>query len=438
MPRKKVNTEQTEVVKKEESAVDAAEAVEVENAAGNMEAGDAGDEKIVTEAMNKEASAADNESAEREMAENVAAESATASKAAESAGMEKMAEEQAEMDAAVVDVLKSSTDDDTDASLETAAEMLTESVQGQTGSRSGPSRRTLMLNRNVGSSISNDATRWHFYETAAYQHDYMRRPVFFGILVAARRIRAGDQYVWTAEVQHTSERTGINGVISIPYMELLVNSDKMSSTEVESRINAMLGAAVEFIVTDVIRENDMILGSRIKAMEILQRRYYFSSDRDQRPQVHLGRLVQARIMMVTPYTLTLDVFGAECRINKQEVKWEWTTSLAEDYSVGDVITVKVENVNIADGKVTVSVTGKTAENPDVQNLKYAPINSLQLGEVTSFANGIYFIRLFVGVNAVSHIVLGDKGCGVGDKIKMRVTAYNRAQGTVTGKIVAVF
>ena len=296
----------------------------------------------------------------------------------------------------------------------------------------------LLWNRGGDNRVKSEVSKWHYYETAAFQQDYLRRPVFFGTLIAARRIKVGEKSVWTGEVQHINKQSNIRGLISIPYMELLKDADNISNSEAESRINAMIGATVEFIISGVIRETDMIIGSRKKAMEILQRRYYLPSDRDALPQIHNGRLVQARIMAVTPYTLQLDVFGVECKINRQEVKWEWTASLLQDYAVGDVLTVRVENVQHENGEISVVVTGKIGENPDIANLKYTPVNSLQLGEITSFVNGIYFIRLYAGVNAVAHIVLGDKGCGVGDRIKLRVTAFNRELGTVTGKIVAVF
>lgn len=300
------------------------------------------------------------------------------------------------------------------------------------------SRTTLMIDRNTADPAITDASRWHFYETAARSNDEMRRPVFYGVLIGSRRLRVGERNIWAAEVQHRSQQNGIQGMILIPYNELIAESDGISNNGAETRINAMIGAVVEFIITGVVRETDMIVGSRTKAMEILRNRYYIPADRSRRAQIHAGRLVQSRIMAVTPYTLLLDIFGAECRINRQEVKWEWTASLTEDYTVGDILTVKIESVEIEGTTVKVSATGKTGDNPDIANLRYTPVNSMQLGEVTSYANGVYFIRLYAGVNAVAHIITGDKGCGVGDKVKLRVTSFNRNAGTVTGKIVAVF
>ncbi|MCD7764852.1 MAG: hypothetical protein LUI14_17020 [Lachnospiraceae bacterium] len=83
--------------------------------------------------------------------------------------------------------------------------------------------------------------------------------------------------------------------------------------------------------------------------------------------------------------------------------WEWMVDAGEKYSVGDLVLVAVENIQMKSiDDISISVNAKTGANTNKDNLKKCHKNGKYAGIVTDIYKGTYFIRLSIGGNAVSH------------------------------------
>ena len=78
----------------------------------------------------------------------------------------------------------------------------------------------------------------------------------------------------------------------------------------------------------------MVAASRLEAMALKRREYYFRTDRDGNYQIYEGIRAEARVISVIRAGVFVDLFGAECYIPLRELSYQrWvmlrsTTSLA--------------------------------------------------------------------------------------------------------------
>lgn len=63
-------------------------------------------------------------------------------------------------------------------------------------------------------------------------------------------------------------------------------------------LNKRLGAEVDYIVKGVDQENNVVAASRLEAMALKRREYYFRTDRDGNYQIYEGIRAEARVISV--------------------------------------------------------------------------------------------------------------------------------------------
>lgn len=98
--------------------------------------------------------------------------------------------------------------------------------------------------------------------------------------------------------------------------------------------NKRLGAEVDYIIKGIDQESGIVAASRLEAMAMKRREYYFRTDRDGNYQIYVGIRAEARVVSVIRAGIFVDLFGAECYIPLRELSYQrWvdataTTSLA--------------------------------------------------------------------------------------------------------------
>ena len=232
--------------------------------------------------------------------------------------------------------------------------------------------------------------------------------------------------------------------VVIPVSEMMINLQEnanYSQWELMERqeriINNMLGSEIDFIIRGIKNEGRIIAASRKSAMLKKRERFYLRKDTTGLPQVHVGRVVQGRIVAISQLSIRVDVFGVEASIHTTDLSWDWIGDAAEKYTVGERILVKILEIK-GDTPETLSVRADVKSlTPNVakDNLSKCVVQSKYVGTVTNINKGVVYIQLKNGVNAVAHACFDNRMPGRKDEVSFVVTklddTHNVALGIIT-------
>ncbi len=120
-----------------------------------------------------------------------------------------------------------------------------------------------------------------------------------------------------------------------------------------------LGKRFEFVVEHVDIETQMFVANRIKALELLSKRFW--------DRVQEGQVYEAFVRGVDPFNLFLLVDGVPAKMTRDEYSYSYIQDLRDEIQIGDVIDVKIlrfakpgekfEKVN-ANGSIVESIAGE--------------------------------------------------------------------------------
>ncbi len=196
---------------------------------------------------------------------------------------------------------------------------------------------------------------------------------------------------------------------------------------------------VDFLVRGFGAREDtgerFVLGSRRDAMRRKRKRFYLDTDELGSHLIEEGSLVQARVVAVAEKSVRLEVFGVECAVSASGVSRLWVSSVRSKYAVGDLITVRVTKIERASGgDVAIRVDARDVFGEEEDNLHLCQRNGRYVGEVTGINKGVFFIRLDIGVNAVSHECRDMRMPGRKDIVSLTVTRVDEKNGVALGII----
>ena len=278
-----------------------------------------------------------------------------------------------------------------------------------------------------------EATLWHEVQNA-----YRTRRILTGTLDGVEKMESG---LTLAVVNYKGFR------VAIPMKEMLLYNGKrprgMSNTELMDRLNRMLsarlGAEIDFVVKGIHNASRSIVASRRDAMYRKRQTFYLDTDDFGEYMIYEGRVVQARVVAVAEKVIRVEVFGVECTIKANALSWEWMGNAREHFSVGDRILVRVLQVNrssVEDLTIEADVKSVSATT-NHDNLKKCTPQSCYVGRVTDVHNGVVYIRLNNGVNAIAHSCYDLRTPGKKDDISFIVTRLDEEQGVAVGIITRI-
>lgn len=96
-------------------------------------------------------------------------------------------------------------------------------------------------------------------------------------------------------------------------------------------LNKRLGAEVDYIVRRIDREGGVVAASRLEAMALKRREYYFRTDRDGSYQIYEGIRAETRVVSVIRAGIFVKLFGAECYIPLRELSYQRWMDAASHY-----------------------------------------------------------------------------------------------------------
>ena len=111
----------------------------------------------------------------------------------------------------------------------------------------------------------------------------------------------------------------------------------------------------------------------------------------------------------------------------------------DSYHVGDTIDVLVTEVSgsgVDDLRIKADVRSIT-RNLSKENLSKSVVQSKYIGEVTNVRNGIAYLRLKIGVNAIANTNYDRRSPARGDIVSFVITRISPEHSNVTGIITKI-
>lgn len=233
--------------------------------------------------------------------------------------------------------------------------------------------------------------------------------------------------------------------ILVPMTEMMINLSEERgegytiSERLERICNTMLGAEIDVMIKGMDKKNRSIVASRQDAMMRKREKFYLTPMSDGLPQVREGRIVEARIIGVTQLVARVEIFGVETTLAASELSWDWLPNVSDKFHVGDKLNVLIKELkgdSVDNLKIVVDVKSITT-NVSMENLKKCSVQNKYIGEVTNVRNGVAYIRLKIGVNAMAHTNYDRRTPGKGDMVSFVITRINPEYGNVTGIITKI-
>ena len=230
--------------------------------------------------------------------------------------------------------------------------------------------------------------------------------------------------------------------ILVPLTEMMINlsEEKGEGYTINERLdrvcNTMLGAEIDVMIKGMDKKNASIVASRKGAMLKKREKFYLTPLSDGLPQMREGRIVEARIVGVTNLVARLEIFGVETTLGVKELSWDWLPNVSDKFHVGEKLNVLIKEIkgdNVNNLKVYVDLKSIT-KNVSVENLSKCVSQNKYIGEVTNVRNGVTYVRLKIGVNAIVSANYDRRTPGKGDIVSFVITRVNPEFGNVTGII----
>jgi len=233
--------------------------------------------------------------------------------------------------------------------------------------------------------------------------------------------------------------------ILVPMTEMMINLSEERgegytlSERLERVCNTMLGAEIDVMIKGMDKQNSSIVASRRDAMIRKREKFYLTPLSDGLPQVREGRIVEARIIGVTQMVARVEIFGLETTLAASELSWDWLPNVSDKFHVGDKLNVLIKELkgdNVDNLRIVADVKSITT-NVSMENLSKCAVQNKYIGEVTNVRNGVAYIRLKIGVNAIAHTNYDRRTPGKGDIVSFVITRINPEYGNATGIITKI-
>lgn len=312
-------------------------------------------------------------------------------------------------------------------------------VQAEQPTQSAPvdPRRSRILTIDARDEIQTEeereATIWH-----EIQNSYRTRRILTGTLDGVEKTESG---LTLAVVNYKGFR------VAIPVKEMMLHTGKMPSgpeyTELMERLhrilNSRLGAEIDFVVKGYDNDTRSVVASRRDAMLRKRQTFYVDTNELGEHMIYEGRVVQARVVAVAEKVIRVEVFGVETSIVARGLSWEWIGNAREHFSVGDRILVRVQRIHRDDLEhISIQVDARSVSATNSHdNLKKCMPQCRYAGRVTDVRNGVVFIRLNNGVNAIAHSCYDLRTPGKKDDVSFAVTRLDEEQGVAIGIITRI-
>lgn len=169
-----------------------------------------------------------------------------------------------------------------------------------------------------------------------------------------------------------------------------------------SLLNKRLGAEVDYVVKGMDQESGLAASSRLEAMALKRREYYFSAGRDGSSLLYEGVCAEARVVSVVRAGIFAELFGVETFISLRELSYQRMLDATAVYQPGQRVVVKLLEIHREDREhVRVAASVKQASaNPYEKALRRYSVGNRYVGTVSMVDTTGVFVALDGGVDCL--------------------------------------
>lgn len=200
--------------------------------------------------------------------------------------------------------------------------------------------------------------------------------------------------------------------------------------EVDLEVNwkslvGFLGREVNFMVTEIDTENDVIYGSRKKAQEVQKEEIV--------GRLKEGEVFNATVVNILNYGAYVEIAGVTGLLKNVDFATDYT-SIGEVLKIGDSVNVKLKKIS-SNGRLIFEAVEKY-QNPTIMNLDMFEPNQVVLGSVRNIKPWGVYVCIAPGLDALCPIPpTGELEEGM--KVQFRITQVRKEEKRVRGKIVKI-
>lgn len=167
-------------------------------------------------------------------------------------------------------------------------------------------------------------------------------------------------------------------------------------------VNKRLGAEVDYIVKGIDQKSGIVVASRLEAMRMKRKQYYFGTDRDGNNRLYEGVCAEARVVSVIRAGIFIDLFGLETYIPLSELSYQRMLDATQVYQPGQRVLVKITELDRSDrDHISVTASVKQAgENPCEKAFRMYSVGNCYVGTVTVVDTTGVFVALDGGIDCL--------------------------------------
>jgi len=203
-------------------------------------------------------------------------------------------------------------------------------------------------------------------------------------------------------------------------------------------LNKRLGAEVDYIVKGIDQETGIAAASRLEAMALKRREYYFGTDRDGNNLIYEDISAEARVISVIQTGIFVDMFGLETFVPLREISYQRLVDATAHYQPGHRVLVKVLKLDRTDKndiKITVSVK-QAGENPYEKALRKYSEGNRYVGTVSVVDTNGVFVNLEGGVDCLCPYPKRGRPPR-GARVTVRILGINKENNRIWGAITHI-
>lgn len=195
-------------------------------------------------------------------------------------------------------------------------------------------------------------------------------------------------------------------------------------------LRSMIGAEIDFVITDIDREGECCIASRRIALDIRRRAV-------KRMKVKNGKRMPVDIIAISKTRLLVSMSGYDVTLSQRELTYAMVQDLRERYHTGNKLMAVIKEYDEKNDTVIISV--KEAEpHPFIGADVRHPIHSRRASVITGKYKGGVFCKLEDNLDCLCIYSQNqyDENFDIGDQVIVVITKFNYDSKQVYGKIVA--
>lgn len=224
--------------------------------------------------------------------------------------------------------------------------------------------------------------------------------------------------------------------IVVPYRVRVVIPDTEMWEQEQARpdfvLQNMVGAAIDFIIIKVDRENGVAVASRRLAAR--SQRYFFAH----RPSLsRIGAQVKCRVLSVGPRRCLVECYGHDINLTQRELRYTAIPDLREEYHPGEELDCVVTSFDPEKDDLQISVKA-TQSNPFDGAEQRHPVGSRRYATIAGKYGGGVFCNLPDGTVCMCSYSYQheDSDFMVGDTVIIVVQRFETEKRQMYGKIMS--